>query len=767
MANRFSVDTVFRGIDQMSGVYGPMTAKAKAFEKSLKGSTATASDLVGKPLGVLQKVGAVTVASGIAAGAVMTDLIGTGAEFEKTMIAAGAKFSPAIRQGTAEFEKLRITAEQVGAATEFNAQQAAMGLKDLASAGFNAEQAIAALPGVVDLATASEVDLSAASEMATKSLGAFNLKTDDAILLGKNLSRVNDVMSRTADATSASMEGLFQAILEGAPVAVTAGQSVETFMALAGQLANSGIEASVAGTTLKNVFLTLSAPSKEAAAGLAALNINTTDAKGNMLDAVAILGEIEKATNKMGTARKAEALEGIFGKIPIAGVTALLGGGINKVAALRLELEKAGGSTARMAAIMRDSTKNDIDGFTSAVDGMKIAVFNVVKGPFRSAIQSLTEWTAGNTAFLASGFGEKIKEWTPLVVGFADGVAVSFQKVKPVVRAVGDAFDFAFGQKAAGAQAQAYFFGRRLTDLVFVLLALMVLTKAASAATWAFQVASKAVAAAVWLYEAALVATRWAVFWYGVWSKAGAASTIAMAGASVIATGQMVLQRASAFAAAAGMRVLAVASWAASSPILAVAAAIAALLVAADQLMSLVNENGGLEGMAGMLGIGTEGWGFAGIDEAMNKQARARAAAGKNKATTGATAEMSPAQLLSALQGTELMRQFQAPTGGDVTKGFGAVDAIYGQMPNMTGLPAGIPGMPPMSMPPAESGGQQATPQVALKDESTAALSQNLSRDISSALKGTIEIKIKDKGGNAEVNSSTGSGVNVTESGSF
>lgn len=738
MANRFSVDTVFRGIDQMSGMYGPMTSKAKAFEKSLKGSVASATDIAAKPLGVLQKVGAVTVAGGVAAGAVLTDLISTGADFEKTMIAAGAKFSPAIRQGTAEFEQLRITAEKVGAETEFNAQQAAAGLKDLASAGFNAKQAIAALPGVVDLATASEVDLSAASEMATKSLGAFNLKTDDAVQLGKNLARVNDVMSRTADATSASMEGLFQSILEGGPVATTAGASVETFMALAGQLAQSGIEASVAGTTLKNVFLTLAAPSKEAAAGLAALDIKTSDAKGNMRDAIAVLGDLEKKVGKMGTAKKAEVLEGIFGKIPIAGVSALLGGGIDKVAALRTELENATGSTARMAAIMRDSTKNDIDGFTSAIDGVKIAIFNVIKAPFRSLTQGVTEWTSANQAFIATKFDEYLTKAIPIVEALGDGISDSFLAAQPVINGVKDALLSVFGgDDANGPRMQAYLLANTVTDVTLVLFGFWAVTKAASAATWAYTAVTKGATAAVWLYQAAASAIRWALLWWEIQSKAGAAATVAMSVASGVSTVRLYAQAAAARVAAVSMGTLAAQAGAA-------ALAIGAVMLAKGQNDALEKETGG----KGILDVGWE-WmttdkGLKEIaDENLDKQAKAEALA-RDKAAAAAGSKPAAVDVAAP----PLVPPMMSP---------GGVPPVGMSMP---------PGMPPVSAPEVGTG-PQSTPQVSLKDESTAQLSQNLSRDISSALKGTVKIEIADKSGSAKVNSSTGSGVSVTETGSF
>lgn len=433
MAGRFSLQAVFTALDHFSGpsrkitqatdrMQRKITANGVAAERAFAGAARAARNL------------ALAAGAAIAAGTVLLkDVVQTGAEFESTMIAAAAKFSPAIRQGTKEFEELNAAAEKVGATTEFNAQQAAAALKDLASAGFGPKQAIAALPGVVDLATAAELDLAVASEVAGKSLGAFGLKVEDATQLQKNLARVTDAMSRTADATSANINGLFEAITEGAPVAKAAGMALEEFLAFAGQLANVGIEGSEAGTTMKNAILAISAPTREATEALRKLKVETRDADKNMRPLTEVFSEIEAKVKKMGSGERTAILEQIFGKIPLAGVSAILDGGTAKVAALRAELDKAGGSTATMAGIMRDKTAGDIDSFTSAIDGVKIAIFGVVKGPLREILQGVTKWVDANRGLIASNvakfierIGATIRAVAPLFKRFAEGFGAKF-----------------------------------------------------------------------------------------------------------------------------------------------------------------------------------------------------------------------------------------------------------------------------------------------------------------------------------------------------
>lgn len=759
MANRFSVDTVFRGIDQMSGVYGPMTAKAKAFEKSLKSTSASATELIEKPVGALQRVGAVAAGGLAVAGTGLIEVMKTGMTFEKALLSAGNKFEAGISKSSETFQRMKVVAQDVGGSTEFSATQAAYGLKELAGAGLTADQAISALRGTVDLATAAEIpDMAQATEVAVKSLGAFGLKSKNAAELATNLERVSDVMVKTDDISSTSVLAFYEAIAEGGAVAKTAGSDIETYGALVAGL--SDIEqGSKAGTTLKNMFLTLSKPTKEGAAAFTKFGIKTTDAMGNTRDAIDVLKELRTATSKLGTGDKAGVLEQIFGKIPLAGVMTLMDK-IDEVGENRSKLRtEAGGSVNKKAASIRSGGTGAWDNFTSGLEAVSLAIFDLVGGPVTTIIERVTDWIGANRDLIATNISDYLGRAIPIAEAFGDGIYDSFLKVKPVISGVSDALSSVFGGDGEKSpRTQAYQFGRALSTLVFGLVALTAVTKAAAVLTYGYQLVTKVAAGAVWLYEAALVAARWAVFWYGVWSKAGAASTIAIAGASVIATGQMVAQRVAAFGAAVGMRALAVASWAASAPVLAVAAAIAAVLAAAYQLYAFLNENGGIEGLGGALGIGTDDWGFAGVDEVMNRQAKARAAAGNaGGGSSGAPAAVNIGELMKALTDLKEMK------AADV----GAYEP--GNAADLYGLTAGMPNIPGMSMPPgipAESS-QQAAPEVALKEESTAQLSQNLSRDISSALRGTIEIKIKDKGGNAEVSSSTGSGVNVSESGSF
>lgn len=390
-AGRFSVEAVFKGIDKITAPVNRMqnriskfTRKAANDIKRLNKQTAFMGKSFKTALGV----------AGIAGGlflmqSAMLSTIQTGVEFEQTLTNAAAKFPGGIRKGTAAFRQLEDAARDVGATTEFTASQAASGLNFLAMAGFNAEQSVAALPGVVDLATAASIDLATASDIATDSLGAFGLASKDANQQAKNLSRINDVLAKTSTTANTDISQLFEAIKEGAPVATSAGQSLETFAALAGQMANAGIKAGTAGTTLKNVFVRLTTASGSAAKHLEKMGVVVADKKGNVRDAIDIFADLEKGLDGLGTAERSAILENIFGRIPLAGVNVLLKTGAVRLREYRTELENSTGAAAEMAAVMRDTLQGQINTLKSSAEGLSLTLFTALAPALTAGVEKL------------------------------------------------------------------------------------------------------------------------------------------------------------------------------------------------------------------------------------------------------------------------------------------------------------------------------------------------------------------------------------------
>lgn len=392
MAGRFSVEAVFKAVDRVTAPVNRMQQRMRKFTRSMTRGLRGADKAFGKMVRGI-KVGAKIAAASLATLSVaIFDVVRTGADFGRAIGSAAAKFPEQIKRGTAEFKALEDAARDVGSTTEFTSTQAAQGLNFLAKAGFSAAAAVKALPGIVDFATAAEIDFAEAADVASDALGAFGLDSTDLGKKMKGLQRVMDVMSLTANSTNVSVAELFESVKGGGPVAAAAGVSIETFAASMGFLANSGIKASKAGTDAKNITLALAGVGNKAASVFKKLGISLADSSGNLRDQFDIMDELRGKLGKFGEIQRVQLVESIFGKIPLASASKLLSDTEGSVRALRKSLEAAGGSSKKTAAFIRNDVRGSLDSLSSAIEGVKISIFSAEKGPLKAIIDRMTEW---------------------------------------------------------------------------------------------------------------------------------------------------------------------------------------------------------------------------------------------------------------------------------------------------------------------------------------------------------------------------------------
>ena len=512
MASRFSISAVFKGIDKISQPVSRMANRIKKFTrrsdrhikklgKSFRG--------LGKTIGKVTKTAAI-----VGVGALSFALIDAGknaVSFEQTMVNAAAKFGPEIQKGTREFKLLSEAARKTGKETEFTAVQSAQALNFLAMAGFNARQSIAALPGVVDLATAAQVDLATATDIATDTLGAMGLATKDPIQLAKNLARVNDVLAKTTTTANTNMEQMFEAIVAGGADFTAAGQSIESFAALVGIMASNGKKGEAAGTALRNVMVRLAAPSKEAGTLIRRLGIRTADQAGNFRDVVDILADVEKSVKGMGSAQRTATISTIFGLRAQGAINILLKAGSKNINDYRKQLLGAEGASKVMATTMRDTLQGQINSLISAFEGLGITVFTLNNGAFSKfidkgvdIIRTIEKAIAANEDLGESIFSDIIstmfnaaKAVGILIAGFLflktvilvqQAVMLGFGAVMGIVKVV--MFAYSIAMKSNTIAAGVNFIA--MLALKGLFLAWKVVLFAVTAAQWLFNIALNA-----------------------------------------------------------------------------------------------------------------------------------------------------------------------------------------------------------------------------------------------------------------------------------
>lgn len=179
----------------------------------------------------LKAIGKATVATTAAIAGVGIAATKVGSDFEAAMSRVGA-ISGATGK---EFKMLEKTAMELGKTTVFSASEAAEGMQYLAMAGYDANEIVAAMPGVLNAAAAGQVELGTAADITSNVLSGFGLQASET-------SRVADVLTKAFTSSNTSMESLGETMKYAAPIARAAGFSLEETAAAAGVLGDAGIQ---------------------------------------------------------------------------------------------------------------------------------------------------------------------------------------------------------------------------------------------------------------------------------------------------------------------------------------------------------------------------------------------------------------------------------------------------------------------------------------------------------------------------------------------
>jgi TP901 family phage tail tape measure protein len=380
----YNVSTKFNGVDKVTPVFRKMAFSADKFSKKAKSSIGSIA-------------GGTLIASGVSRGlGLVTQGVGSLArgfvEFDDAIVSAGAKFKDvnlATEEGRKKMDELRKSAKLAGQETVFSTSESAKGLEFLAMAGFSSAQAMASLNTIQNLAIATNSEFAQAADFSSDLLGAFGLASKDAAVQAENYTRLNDVLTKTANSANVSLEDMFETMKVAGPISKAYGASLEEVSAITGVLGNAGIKGSMGATALKNIMLRLAAPTKQAQGALDMLGVKTDDAGGNMRKVTDILQEIGEKTKNLGSKKKLEAMNALFGKIPIAAATNLADS-IGSIKELEKALEGAGGTAKLTAEQMSKSLGNRLKSLGSAVEAFAFKFFSAFAKDGADGITRLT-----------------------------------------------------------------------------------------------------------------------------------------------------------------------------------------------------------------------------------------------------------------------------------------------------------------------------------------------------------------------------------------
>lgn len=375
---------------------------------------------------------AFAVALGNLASQVITKAVSGLGNLVKSVIDTGAAFDTsmskvrAISGATAEqMDKLSEKAEQMGATTKFTATEAADAMGYMAMAGWKTDDMLGGIDGVMNLAAASGAELATTSDIVTDSLTAFGQSAGEA-------GRLADIMAAAAANSNTNVEMMGETFKYAASLAGSMGYSMEDTAIATGLMANSGIKATQAGTSLRAMMTRMAAPTKDSATAMEALGLKLDDGRGNMKSLLEVMRELRSSfgglkmsqqeltleQNKLNAAlesgemdedefneaqeeliTKAYGAEGamkaqyasmLAGKNGLSGFLAIVNASDEDFDKLTDSIYNSKDAAKSMAETMNDNLEGSLTLLSSAADGFKKAIYDKISAPLNGLVKQIT-----------------------------------------------------------------------------------------------------------------------------------------------------------------------------------------------------------------------------------------------------------------------------------------------------------------------------------------------------------------------------------------
>lgn len=349
---------------------------------------------------------------------VTVPLVGLGA----TAVTVTSKFQSGMANVAAisgatgkDLERLSNKAKEMGAKTKFSASEAADAFSYMAMAGWKTEDMLNGIEGIMNLAAASGEDLALTSDIVTDALTAFGLQAKDS-------AHFADVLAAASNSSNTNVAMLGESFKYVAPIAGSLGYTVEDTSIALGLMANAGIKASQAGTTLRGALTRMVKPTDAAEAqmekyGVSMFNadgsakslqevmqnlrssfgdisVEATDAQGNLLSYDEIMQNAAKSATSLSDQEKLLAISTIFGQEAMSGMLAIINASENDFNNLSAAINSADGTAQSMADTMLNNLGGQLVILKSTLESIFISFGEILMPMVRkfvSWLQSLAD----------------------------------------------------------------------------------------------------------------------------------------------------------------------------------------------------------------------------------------------------------------------------------------------------------------------------------------------------------------------------------------
>lgn len=360
---------------------------------------------------------------GAAVGAGMTAVVKVGAAFESEM----SKVSAISGATGDELQSLTDKAKEMGAKTKFSATESAQAMEYMAMAGWKTADMLNGIEGIMNLAAASGESLAATSDIVTDALTAFGLSAQDS-------THFADVLAAASSNANTNVSMMGETFKYVAPVAGALGFSVEDCGVAIGLMANSGIKAGQAGTSLRQMLSRLTKPTKEVQTAMDQLGFALTDSEGNVKSLDTVMGDLRNGFKGLSRAEQTQIATSLAGQEAMSGLLAIVNASDEDFNKLKDSIYNADGAAAEMAATMQDNLTGQLTILKSEAEGLGIEIYESIEVPLKN-LASVGVKALGdlNEAYASGGFVGFINEIgskVPILKSFTDAIAGFAEKTK-------------------------------------------------------------------------------------------------------------------------------------------------------------------------------------------------------------------------------------------------------------------------------------------------------------------------------------------------
>ena len=371
--------------------------------------------LGGKMTSAGTKITALETAAGGAAVALGTQAVKAGASFEAEM----SKVSAISGSTGDDLKALTDKAKEMGKKTKFSATESAEAFEYMAMAGWKTDDMLNGIEGIMNLAAASGEDLATTSDIVTDALTAFGLSASDS-------AEFSDVLAAASSNANTNVSMMGDTFKYVAPVAGALGYSVQDTAIAVGLMANSGIKASQAGTSLRAILSRLAKPTDQVQAAMDELGISLTDSNGNMKSMRQVMEDMRNGFSGLTKDQQANYAATIGGQEAMSGLLAIVNASEEDFNKLTTAIDGSEGTCKNMANTMQKNLSGQFTILKSQIEGINIQIFEKMEPALLQVVQAVNGMiSAFNAAKDAGGVGKGIEAAIKALDGMVSAGAIS------------------------------------------------------------------------------------------------------------------------------------------------------------------------------------------------------------------------------------------------------------------------------------------------------------------------------------------------------